>query len=185
MRETMEESLLFQMGFDPAVLIVVMLVSQLILFVLVIKANMRYNRLKRSYNSFMKGKDGRTMEQSILERLEEIDALAKMAKLNRQNIKEIFRRLDGNYQKIGIVRYDSFEETGGNLSAALTLLDGNNNGFILNTIHNGEGCYNYVKEIVRGESYMELSAEEAESLEKAMYQEEYALKGVAEVKDEK
>ena len=60
---------------------------------------------------------------------------------------------------------------GGNLSFAITLLDGNNNGWILNSVHNREGCYNYVKEIVKGESYIELSEEETESLERAIYQE--------------
>ena len=60
---------------------------------------------------------------------------------------------------------------GGNLSFALTLLDGDNNGFILNSMHSREGCYNYIKEIVKGESYIELSEEEAESLERAIFRE--------------
>ena len=62
---------------------------------------------------------------------------------------------------------------GGKLSFALTLLDGNNSGFILNAMHSREGCYTYIKEIVRGESYIELAEEEAQSLEKAIYQEVY------------
>ena len=65
----------------------------------------------------------------------------------------------------------AFHEMGGKLSFAITLLDGNNNGFILNSVHSREGCYNYVKEIVKGESYIELSEEETESLERAIYQE--------------
>ena len=36
-----------------------------------------------------------------------------------------------------------------------------------------DGCYTYIKEIVRGESYIELSEEEAESLDQAVYQEMY------------
>ena len=42
-------------------------------------------------------------------------------------------------------------------------------------MHSRDGCYNYVKEIVNGQSYIELSEEEAESLEKAMYQETFGL----------
>ena len=38
-------------------------------------------------------------------------------------------------------------------------------------MHSREGCYNYIKEIVKGESYIELSEEEAESLDKAIFQE--------------
>lgn len=62
---------------------------------------------------------------------------------------------------------------GGKLSFALTLLDGNNSGWIINAMHSREGCYTYIKEIVRAESYIELSEEEAESLEQAIYQEVY------------
>ena len=57
---------------------------------------------------------------------------------------------------------------GGKLSFALTMLDNKNNGFIINSMHSREGCYMYIKEIVAGESYIELGEEEAESLEKAI-----------------
>ena len=73
------------------------------------------------------------------------------------------------------MKYDAFHEMGGNLSFALTLLDGNNNGWIINAMHSREGCYTYIKEIVKGQSYLELSEEEAESLDRAIYQEAYGL----------
>ena len=178
----MADSLLFHLGFDPVFLLLGLLIFIIILFVFVIGMHMKYNRLKSSYNAFMKGKDGRSMEKSITDRLDEIDNLSHMAKLNRQNIKEIYRRLEGNYQKIGIVKYDAFQEMGGNLSFVLTLLDANDNGSVLNVMHSREGCYNYIKEIVKGESYVELSSEETESLEKAIFQEAYALKDIVDVK---
>ena len=77
-----------------------------------------------------------------------------------------------------MVRYDAFHEMGGNLSFAFSMLDGNDNGWILNVMHSREGCYMYMKEIVRGESYMELSDEETEALERAIYQETYDLEKV-------
>ena len=94
-------------------------------------------------------------------------------KKNRLDIKEIFHMIQSNYQKVGIVKYDAFNEMGGKLSFALTLLDGNNSGWIINAMHSREGCYTYIKEIVRGQSYIELADEEAESLEQAIYQEVY------------
>lgn len=136
---------------------------------------MKYNRLKMSYNSFMKGKDGKTLEKSFTEKFKEIDATVGMVKKNRQDIKEIFRKMEGCYSKVGIVKYDAFNEMGGKLSFALTLLDGNNNGYIMNIMHSTEGCYAYVKEIVKGQSYIELGEEEMESLDKAIYQETNGL----------
>ena len=119
----------------------------------------------------MKGKDGRTLEDSIFERFEELDNLTEMTIKNRQAIRKINEEMMSNFQKVGIVKYDAFNEMGGKLSFAITLLDGNNSGYIINPMHSREGCYNYVKEIVKGESYIELSEEEAESLDNAIFQE--------------
>ena len=57
---------------------------------------------------------------------------------------------------------------GGDLSFALTMLDENNTGWILNAMHSREGCYTYVKEIINGESYINLGEEEKKALNKAI-----------------
>jgi len=165
----MESKILASLGIDPGVIIIAMLVLIVILFVMVINANMKYTRLKSSYNSFMRGKDGRTLEDSIFERFEELDNLTSSTLKNRQAIRKINEEIMSNFQKVGILKYDAFQEMGGKLSFALTLLDGNNSGYIINSMHSREGCYNYIKEIVKGESYIELSEEEAESLDRAIF----------------
>ena len=65
---------------------------------------------------------------------------------------------------MGLVKYDAFRQMGGQLSFCLCLLDDNNNGFIINSVHSTEGCYSYTKEIKAGESILDLGAEEAEAL---------------------
>ena len=167
----MESKILAEIGVDPAIILIVMFILIVVLFFMVINANMKYIRLKASYTSFMKGKDGKTLEESIFERFDELDEVTKMALKNRQEIRNLQEDLLKKIKKVGILRYDAFSEMGGNLSFALTLLDGNNNGYIINSMHSREGCYNYIKEIVKGESYIELSEEEAESLDRAIYQE--------------
>lgn len=132
---------------------------------------MNYNRLKSSYQTFMKGKDGKTLEESMKERYTDLESVVKVVKQNRLDIRELNRKMDRNYQKIGVVKYDAFNEMGGKLSFVLALLDNRNNGFILNAMHSREGCYTYVKEIVKGESFVELAEEEAEALDKAIFQE--------------
>jgi len=99
---------------------------------------------------------------------------------NEKEVKEISEKMKTHYQKVGIVKYDAFHEMGGELSFALTMLDENNNGWIFNAMHSREGCYTYIKEVVNGESYIELSSEEKECLEKAVYQEKYDLRDMEE-----
>ena len=143
------------------------------MFLLYINVNMKYNRLKSSYNVFMRGQDGKTLEESFSARFDELDELSNIAHENKADIRILYRALRSSYQKVGIVKYDAFGEMGGKLSFALTMLDNDNNGWILNSMHSRDGCYTYIKEIVRGESYIELSEEEAESLDQAVYQEMY------------
>ncbi len=168
----MESRILSILGIDPALIFIFILILVVILFILYANVTTKYNRLKASYNTFMRGKDGKSLEESMIDRYAEVDNVLKMTRQNRSDIAKINRRLSGVYQKMGIVKYDAFNEMGGKLSFALAMLDDNNSGWIINAMHSREGCYTYVKEIVKGESYVELAEEEAEALDKAIFQEE-------------
>ncbi len=169
----MESRILNILGIDPALIFIFILILVVILFILYANVTVKYNRLKASYNTFMRGKDAKSLEESMTDRFAEVDNVLKVTRQNRQDIAKINRRLAGVYQKMGIVKYDAFNEMGGKLSFALAMLDDNNSGWIINAMHSREGCYTYVKEIVKGESYVELADEEAEALDKAIFQEEY------------
>lgn len=170
----MKSAILEAIGIDPGIILGIMLLLIIILIIVVVNINMKYNRLKASYYAFMRGKDAKTMEESILEHFDDLDELAEYSAESRQEINDLAVDNLNNLRKIGIVKYDAFNEMGGSLSFALTLLDGNNNGCIINSMHSLEGCYNYIKEIVKGESYIELSEEEAESLNRAINNEKIA-----------
>ena len=169
----MESKILSTLGIDPGIIFIAMFILIIILFVLYFSVSMNYNRLKNSYSSFMKGKDGKTLEESMKEKFAEVDTILKVTKQNRQDIKDMSKILRRNYQKFGIVKYDAFNEMGGKLSFALAMLDGNNSGWIINAMHSREGCYTYIKEIIKGESYIELAEEEAEALDKAIFENPY------------
>ena len=76
--------------------------------------------------------------------------------------------LKGCIQKIGIIRYSAFRDTGSDLSFALALLDSKNNGVILNGIYSREMSNIYAKQIVNGKSNNKLSEEEEKALEIAL-----------------
>ena len=157
---------LTSLGITPAFIFLLLFV--ILLFLLYVTVTMKYNRLKSSYMTFMRGKDGKTLEESMKERFAEVDTILKVTKQNRSDIREINRRLEGNYQKLGIVKYDAFNEMGGKLSFALAMLDGKNNGWVINAMHSREGCYIYVKVVDMGQTEIVLGNEEQEALEQAM-----------------
>ena len=169
----MESSILTKIGIDPGYIFLFLIILILVLFVLYINVSLKYDRLKGSYNAFMKGKDGKNLEQSMLSKFTEMDNLTRMARQNRSEVKEMYSMTEHCLQKCGVVKYDAFNEMGGKLSFALAILDNNNSGWIMNAMHSREGCYTYIKEIVKGESYVELSDEEAAALDKAIYSDDY------------
>lgn len=82
---------------------------------------------------------------------------------NKLNI--VSQKLENCFQKIGVVRYNPFDEIGGNFCFALALLDENDNGVVLNSIYSREGSYTYAKSIENGISTHSLSAEELQALD--------------------
>lgn len=124
-------------------------------------------KLTKTYRAFMQGSDGVTMESAILSRFKEIDELKEESKYTSEKLNIACETLITAYQKVGIVKYDAFKEMGGKLSFSLCLLDDENNGFILTSMHTREGCYTYIKEIIKGESFVVLAAEERRALEEA------------------
>lgn len=91
---------------------------------------------------------------------------------NTKEIKEIKNDLEGfkslskaNIQKVGLVKFNPFNETGGDHSFSLALLDGHKNGIIITSLHTRERTRLYVKDVSSGKSKIELSSEEKKALQ--------------------
>ena len=92
--------------------------------------------------------------------------------MNKNEIMEQkLNKLEGDLrlcvQKVGVVRYNAFDNVGSDLSFAITLLDSNDNGVIINGVYSRESSTTYAKPVVAGQSKYTLSAEELQSLELA------------------
>ena len=158
------------LSFEPfyySAAIIVLVVLFLIVFFMEINTKVKLKKLTSKYEQFMKGKDGVSLEKSVLARFEQVDSLWEQTKGNEKAIQAIQKSLLNTYQKKGLVRYDAYDGMGGLLSFVLVMLDKQDNGYIINAMHNREGCYTYMKEITAGEAKMELSEEETEALEQA------------------
>lgn len=158
-----------QLGIDVGYVIMGMAAVILIMFIMLIVTIVKNSNMRKKYNQFMAGEDGKNMEQSILDKFSSIDKLEDNVTDLYNQVKRIDETLVTAYQKIGIIKYDAFKEIGGKLSFAIALLTAENNGFILNSMHSSrEGCYTYIKKIENGESKIVLSEEEAMALKEAM-----------------
>ncbi len=141
-----------------ASLIVIFLIILIILLVRISKLN---NRLSK----FTSGKQAKNLEEVMLTKFSEIDSIVNNEKKQNKDIKYIAERSTLAFNKIGLVKYNAFREMTGNLSFALAILNDNNTGVVLNSMHSREGCFTYSKEIINGKSYIVLSEEEKEALD--------------------
>ncbi len=157
---------------DMGLMLVIMAFLLLISIILLIVFIVKEEKLRKRYQVFMRGKDAKSLETSMGELFEENRVIKEKVSSNRKEIKTLYKRMHTTFQKIGVVKYDAYQQMGGLLSFALTLLDEDNNGFIMNSVHSAEGCYTYIKNVNNGTCELELGKEEKEALEMAMKTEE-------------
>lgn len=146
----MENSMLNSWPIDPAVVIISLGVITILLLIMTIICILQTSKLYRRYDYFMRGKDAESLESVILDQIDEIKELKVQDRANKDTMRTLTRSVKGSYQKFGMVKYNAFKGMGGNLSFALALLDLNNTGFILNSVHSREGCYLYIKSVEKG-----------------------------------
>ena len=138
------------LGIHSDYVIIGLAVITVILLVLYIINVVQMSELKKRYKIFMSGKNARNLEKTLIERLDQIDNLLEANAANENNIQKIFANMKFTFQKVGLVKYDAFNEMGGKLSFTLAMLNDENDGFIINSMHSSrEGCYTYIKEIIK------------------------------------
>jgi uncharacterized membrane protein len=155
-------------GLDIAYVLIALIVLIIVLFVLVIIQFNKMSKLQKKYAKFMKGKEAKSLEKEIEGLYEDNDFIKEESEKNRKEIKDIQKRMEYCYQKLGIVKYDAFSQMGGQLSFCLALLNEKDDGFILNSVQSSEGCYTYTKEVKKGECAITLGEEEKQALDKAI-----------------
>lgn len=158
----------YYLGIDSDYVIVGLAALTILLLLIVFINIIQMHKLKKKYKMFMDGKNAKTLEESIMSRMDQIDRLISSTQKNEFDIQKIYKNMKTTFQKVGLVKYDAFHEMGGKLSFSLALLNEINDGFIINAMHSREGCYTYIKEIIDGNSIIALADEEKEALDMAM-----------------
>ena len=154
---------------DPAYLFIAAFVLILVLLVFLIVTRVKFRKLERKYNKFMQGKEAQSLEDEIVGLFHDNRLIRSENEKNRKDIIDINKRMARTFQKIGLEKYDAFNQSGGKLSFALCLLDENDNGFLLNSVHGTDGInYSYSKEVNAGLADVELSGEEKKALDLAL-----------------
>ncbi|WP_408069744.1 DUF4446 family protein [Butyrivibrio sp. JL13D10] len=166
----MNSNLFDQLGLniDIAYIFIGLILLLIILLIIIIVQGNKIKRITEQISRFMKGREAASLEDEIVALFADNQIIKKATEKNQKDIDDLYNRLASCFQKVGIIKYDAFNQMGGQLSYSIALLDEDNNGFLLNSVHSTDGCYSYSKEIRGGKCKLELGEEEQMALNEAM-----------------
>ena len=153
---------------DLGLVLTIVIVLLLTVIVLCIINSVNIRKFVKKYSTFMKGRSAKSLEEEIFKMFDENRTMKVDITQTKRDIKSIYKQLSTAYQKLGLVKYDAFDQMGGKLSFVVALLDEDDNGFLINSQHSTDSCYSYVKRIENGKCNLNLSNEEEAALRKAM-----------------
>ena len=148
----------------------ILIAFAVILFFLIIWnifLHLRLFQIKKKLKVFFNGKKASDLEGVLFEEI-------KRLKKAEGEIKELFKSSESigkmagrSIQKVGVVRFNPFKETGGNQSFSIALLDSKDNGLVISSLFTRQGTRIYSKPLKDGQSTYQLSKEELEAIKKA------------------
>lgn len=149
----------------PAVAGLAIVVVLLLLALLVL--GLRLRSLGRRLDGLTAGASGQSLESVLHAHLDTVARASRDVEQLAARSTELEAVTRRSLQRIGLVRYNPFEETGGNQSFALALLDADGNGFVVSSLHARAVTRVYAKGVSRGQGEGALSDEEAEAVRRA------------------
>jgi len=129
--------------------------------------HLRFLQTKKKLKTFFNGKKASDLEGVLFEEI-------KRLKKAESDINELFKSSEflekmakRSIQRVGVVRFNPFKETGGNQSFSIALLDSKDNGLVISSLFTRQGTRIYSKPLKSGKSTYQLSKEELEAIKKA------------------
>ena len=161
------ENLIESLGMNNVIyilfgIIIILLLAFLVLLGKVIGLNRRYKKF------MIKLGEGKDIQEDLENYMYRVERVEKQNAEILNQINGLGKDLEGCIQKVGILRYSAFQDTGSDLSFTLALLDEHNNGVVFNGIYSREMSNIYAKPIENGKSKYTLSEEEQEAIRRAI-----------------
>ncbi len=145
-----------------SVILCILIIAFIVLLVKLFSINKKYKTFINKLGN------GNNIEEDLENYMYRVERVEKQHAEIRGLINTIDTNMANCIQKIGIVRYNAFKDTGSDLSFALAMLDEKNNGVVLNGIYSREMSNIYAKPVENGKSTYTISEEEQQAIQKAI-----------------
>jgi hypothetical protein len=124
----------------------------------------RQTKLLRRYRLLLNGESGRDLDSILLAQGDDLETLKQAVTALDRRVDTLAAEALNHVQRTGIVRFNAFPDTGSDLSFAIALLDGHDNGFVISSLYGRHESRIYAKPIKAGVSTYTLSEEEKQAL---------------------
>lgn len=148
-------------------LIAIALLLAILALCLAIAAYVRAGRVKRRFEDFTTGSDGRSLATALTATVARVDAAEQKLTRAEDSVRRFDRKSRTAVQRVGLVRYSAFEEGGAEQSFSLALLDDASNGVVVTSLSGRAGGRLYAKPVRNGRSPHALSTEEQRAIQEA------------------
>jgi hypothetical protein len=137
------------------------------LFVVAVFFGYRLYHVEKKLRTLFGGAKAKTLESLVGEHHQLLERLHGESGELQKAVFALEKNFLRSVQKVGIVRFNPFPDSGGDQSFAIALLDGNDNGIALSSIYVHGTPMVYAKPIEKGDSKYALSQEEKDALGRA------------------
>lgn len=148
-----------------AVMLILSYCLGIIVFILIIS---RLNRLSKQYKKLMRGADGKNIEEIVFAQTKTVEEAQDKIALFNSRLSELDKYTQQSVQKVELIRFNAFQDVGGDLSFAVALLNAKNDGIVISSIYGRDDARTYAKTIKNGQPLYPLSKEEEKVLEMAI-----------------
>ena len=155
---------IFNISIDR-LLLGISIVLILVLFIMNISNGIKIRKLKSKYLKFMNGLSGVNIERVLDDCLDKVNFVIDKNKEIEYQINTIERNMYYCIQKVGVVRYNGFDNVGSDLSYSIALLDNNDDGLVISSLYSRDSSSTYAKPVANSKSRYALSAEEIKAID--------------------
>ncbi|RNC28945.1 MAG: hypothetical protein AWM53_01137 [Candidatus Dichloromethanomonas elyunquensis] len=149
------------------ILAVVSSVAALIALIMTFVLSSRMNKFQKAYVTLQTFISGTKLEDVLKANLKEVRELNHQLANHESRIHRAEDKLRGGIDRAELIRFNSFDNMGAELSFALALLNQEGTGMVLTGIHSIEECRVYAKPIEKGQAMVKLNQEEKQAIERA------------------
>lgn len=153
---------------ESTLVVVILGIGWFVLAIWLLFVTINISKINRRGKVIAKAGKSGDFVRSVENSLKELSLMHRSLEETKAGVAKIAVTLEGAVQRVGVVRFDAFNDVGGRLSFAVALLNVYGDGVVISTINGRQESRSYAKPVKNGESEFNLSTEERQAISEAL-----------------